>query len=242
MRTAWHWGEFLGGELLKDLWALLSWEVNMQRPNPLFKPPSLDGQVMKRVKVLNYPGIERGCSLSFSQNADTVCEKPQHGLLVESLKAAIHDWCAEPLFLPAVRIHRVQVHMVQAELQTSVRKRILTALYESLIVSVLHPVAALQLSRVSKSLLVWKPKEAWCNTQPSHLNKRWHLAFLQTTDMFTFLYVQSFLFNFQFYVVTALWLNSDTKPHGQGLKKIMFWIKIPRFVGKNLGGKYLDAS
>ena len=55
-----------------------------ERPPPQFTVSlSLEGQVMEQVKAFNYLGIQIGCPLSFSQNADAVCKKPQHDLLKE---------------------------------------------------------------------------------------------------------------------------------------------------------------
>lgn len=45
----------------------------------LFKPQSLEYQVMKQVKAFNYLRTKICCSLSFSQTADTVWKKSQHG-------------------------------------------------------------------------------------------------------------------------------------------------------------------
>lgn len=45
----------------------------------LFKPQSLECQVMKQVKAFNYLRTKICCSLSFSQTADTVWKKSQHG-------------------------------------------------------------------------------------------------------------------------------------------------------------------
>lgn len=45
----------------------------------LFKPQSLECQVMKQVKAFNYLRTKICCSLSFTQTADTVWKKSQHG-------------------------------------------------------------------------------------------------------------------------------------------------------------------
>lgn len=78
-------------------------------PYLLLKPTSLKGQVMVQVKAFNYLEIERGCLLSCSQNADAVCQKSQHSLLVERFEAPIYDWCTEPLSIPSGRVHMVQI-------------------------------------------------------------------------------------------------------------------------------------
>ena len=68
---SWHWG------------GLMSSVVGSAPPPPFTVSLSLEGQVMEQVKAFNYLGIQIGCPLSFSQNADAVCKKPQHDLLKE---------------------------------------------------------------------------------------------------------------------------------------------------------------